>query len=322
VTNASRAGANRDPGGSPYRIDDREFGLFQALVERESGIQLPDAKRLLLVGRLARRLRALKLESFEAYYRRVREDGDELVRMIDLISTNETHFFREPKQFEFLERNLLPVWAVAAGGRPGRVRAWSAACSTGEEPYSIAMTLLSQLPGWEVEVLATDLSTRVLENARAAVWPIEKVREIPERHLKAFMLRGIGDRQGYMRAGPELRGVVRFERLNLHGSCHEVDGLFDLIFCRNVLIYFSAAGRAAVVTKLVDRLAPGGHLFLGHAETLNGITDRLRSAGPTVFSAPPPSTVDRTDRRRETSPADSGSIHDARTGAGQTGGSK
>jgi len=278
------SGAHPEEGAGPYRITDHEFGLFQALVQQETGIQLPEAKRLLLVGRLARRLRALKLESFGAYYQLATGDGDELIRMIDLVSTNETHFFREPKQFEFLERQLLPAWVGAAAERRGRVRAWSTACSTGEEPYSIAMTLLSRLPGWDIEVFATDLSTRVLETARAAVWPIEKSRAIPERHLKAFMLRGTGEHQGYMKAGPELRGMVRFERLNLHDARYEADGFFDLIFCRNVLIYFSAEGRAAVVKKLLDRLAPGGHLFLGHAETLNGITDRLRSVGPTVYS--------------------------------------
>ena len=124
----------------------------------------------------------------------------------------------------------------------------------------------------------------MLDKARAAVWPIEKSREIPEHYLKAYMLRGTGEHQGYMKAGPELRAVVRFERLNLHGACHEVSGNFDLIFCRNVLIYFSAAGRATVVNRLLQRLPPSGHLFLGHAETLNGVADGLRSVGPTVYT--------------------------------------
>jgi chemotaxis protein methyltransferase CheR len=266
----------------PYRITDHEFARFQALVQKETGIQLPESKRLLLVGRLARRLRALKLDSFESYYRRVVADGGELRCMIDHVSTNETHFFREPRQFEFLERVLLPAWA--AGERPRRARVWSTACSTGEEPYSLAMSLLAQLPGWDVDVLASDISVRVLEAARAAVWPIEKSRQIPERHLKAFMLRGTGEHQGYMKAAPELRAVVRLQRVNLHGEWDGIEGAFDLIFCRNVLIYFSPEGRAAVVNRLLGRLAPGGHLFLGHAETLNGITDRLRSVGPSVYT--------------------------------------
>jgi len=312
---SSVARAHPEGGGGPYRITDREFGLFQTLVQQETGIQLPEAKRLLLVGRLARRLRTLKLESFEAYYRRVTADGDELVHMIDLVSTNETHFFREPKQFEFLERHLIPAWLAAAAGKRGRVRAWSTACSTGEEPYSIAMTLLSRLGGWDIEVFATDVSTRVLEKARAAVWPIEKSRDIPAHHLKAFMLRGTGAHQGYMKAGPELRGVVRFQRLNLHHERYDVGGAFDLIFCRNVLIYFSAQGRAAVVRQLVHHLGPAGYLFLGHAETLNGITDCLVGAGSGAYSWPSEvrscATPDRGDRLSSHSaaePADNGDV--------------
>jgi chemotaxis protein methyltransferase CheR len=268
-----------------YRITDDEFRLFQALIQRETGIQLPPEKRSLLVGRLARRLRELNLDGFGQYYRRVTAEGDhaERVRMIDRISTNETHFFREPKQFEFLEQEVLPAWARGTDERGRRVRAWSAACSTGEEPYSIAMSLRAGLPGFEIDVLGTDISTRVLERARAAVWPIEQSREIPEAHLKAFMLRGVGEHRGYMKAGPELRAKVAFERLNLHADPYPAGGPFDLVFCRNVLIYFSAEGRAAVVKRLLSLLAPGGYLFLGHAETLNGITDRLRSVGPTVY---------------------------------------
>jgi chemotaxis protein methyltransferase CheR len=286
--------------GQQCRIADREFLLFRALVERETGIQLPDAKRSLLVGRLARRLRELGLSSFGEYYRLVTSEGGaaERIRMIDRIATNETHFFREPRQFEFLEREVLPAWAARPQDRGRRVRAWSAACSTGEEPYSIAMSLRAGLPGWQIDVLATDLSTRVLEEARAAVWPIEQSREIPERHLKAFMLRGVGENQGYMKAGPELRALVRFERVNLHADRYGLDGAFDLIFCRNVLIYFSAEGRAAVVKKLLQHLAPGGQLFLGHAETLDVASFGLRNLGPAVHGwAQGVATVGREKRK-------------------------
>jgi chemotaxis protein methyltransferase CheR len=272
----------------PYRITDHEFGLFRTLVHRETGIQLTEAKRPLLVGRLARRLRELRLDSFAAYYRRLTREGDEAerIRMIDLISTNETRFFREPKQFELLARELVPAWSAEAeaGGRARSLRIWSAACSTGEEPYSVAMVLLRHLPGWAIDVLATDLSTRVLEKARAGLWPIEKSREIPEAYLKAFMLRGVGSRQGTMKAGAEVRKVVRFERVNLHQQPLPVAGVFDLILCRNVLIYFSPADRSQVLRGVVERLAPRGHLLLGHAETLNGADDRLRSSGPSAYS--------------------------------------
>jgi len=271
----------------PYRITDDEFALFQALVQQETGIQLPDAKRSLLVGRLARRIRELNLKNFGDYYKRVTAEGDqaERTRLFDRIATNETYFFREPKHFDFLERHVVPSWLNRADARGRRVRVWSAACSTGEEPYSVAMTLLARLPGWHIDILATDLSTYALQRAQSAMWPIEKASEIPEAHLKAFMLRGTGALVGFMKAGPELRGLLRFERVNLHEGLQRPEAPFDLIFCRNVLIYFSADGRATVVNKLIDRLAPDGHFFVGHAETLTNMTDRLRPLEPTIYAA-------------------------------------
>jgi chemotaxis protein methyltransferase CheR len=169
---------------------------------------------------------------------------------------------------------------------PRRIRAWSAACSTGEEPYSLAMTLLAHFPpssGWTLEILASDLSTRALGQARAGLWSIDKAREIPERHLKAFMLRGRGPQEGVMKAGPEIRSLLRFQRVNLNQDRYPVAGPFDLVFCRNVLIYFDVASKARVVHRLLDQLAPCGYLFLGHAESLTGLSGRVRSVGPTVY---------------------------------------
>jgi chemotaxis protein methyltransferase CheR len=281
-----REGSAAAPAGG-YRITDHEFGLLRELVQRETGIQLNETKRALLAGRLARRLRELRLDSFGEYYRRVTApDGQaERVRMVDLITTNETRFFREPRQFELLEQTLIPAWSAeaAAGRRPRSLRVWSAACSSGEEPFSVAMSLLYRLPGWKIDVLATDLSTRILEQARMAVWRIEKASEIPEAYLKAFMLRGVGTNQGTMKASAELRRLVRFARLNLHQERLPVDGLFDLILCRNVLIYFSTEGRAQVVARLIRHLDPRGYLLLGHAETLNGLGDRLTPTGPSIY---------------------------------------
>jgi chemotaxis protein methyltransferase CheR len=279
-------GAGRRVASGNRGITPSEFGLFQDLVQREAGIYLSEVKHALLVGRLARRLRELGLTSFGAYYRLVKSDAEERVRMLDCICTNETHFFREPRQFEFLERVVLPAWRAEAeaGRRPRRVRAWSAACSTGEEPYSLAMMLLATLPGWEVGVQATDLSTRVLERAGEAVWPLSKSGEIPERFLKAYMLRGVGSQEGRMKAGPEIRSVVRFERLNLNDDAYAVPGPFDLLFCRNVLIYFDPPSKARVLERLIPYLAPSGLLFLGHAESPSGLTSRLRSVGPTVYA--------------------------------------
>ena len=267
-------------------VPDRDFLRFQALIHREAGIWLSPVKKALLVGRLARRLRALNLSSYADYYEVVVADEAEKVRMIDCICTNETHFFREPRHFEFLSARLFPAWRAEAeaGRRPRRIRAWSAACSTGEEPYSLAMALLAAFPsGWELEVLATDLSTRVLERARAAVWPMERSRQIPDDFLRSFMLRGFGAREGSMKAGPEIRAMVRFARLNLIGEPWPAVGTFDVLFCRNVLIYFDRPTKERVVGRLIERLAPGGHLFLGHAESLGATTARVRAVMPTVY---------------------------------------
>jgi chemotaxis protein methyltransferase CheR len=277
---------------------DREFALFQALVHREAGIFLGDAKRQLLAGRLAPRLRELGIRSLGDYYTLVVEDraGDELVRLIDLVSTNETNFFRENAHFDFLRTQVLPAWAAAAdaGLRERRIRAWSTACSTGQEPYSLAMVLRDFFPperGWALEILATDISTRVLRQAEAAVWPEEKGRDIPPALLKRYMMRGIGPQTGKMRAGPELRSLVKFQRFNLNDEEYPIAGAFDLVFCRNVLIYFTAQGRDAVLDRLITRLQPSGFLFLGHAESVQGRNQRrVRTVFPTVYAptgAPP-----------------------------------
>jgi chemotaxis protein methyltransferase CheR len=267
-------------------ITDKEFGLFQALIHREAGIHLPPAKKELLMGRLGRRLRELGLKAYGAYYEYVMEAGhEELVRLLDAISTNETSFFREARQFEFLAQRVFPEWKISrARGR--QIRVWSAGCATGEEPYSLAMMLWDHLPpaaGWDLEIRATDLSTRALERARAGIWALEKAEESPPSYLRAFMLKGKGPLGGMMKAGPRIRSIIEFERLNLNDDTYPALGFFDLIFCRNVLMYFSAESRARVVERLLSHLVPAGYLFLGHAETLNGVTDRVRSVMPTVY---------------------------------------
>jgi chemotaxis protein methyltransferase CheR len=266
-----------------------EFKLFQDLIHREAGIFLAETKKALLVGRLSRRLRELGLSSFGEYHRYVtKEDPAERVRMLDCVSTNETHFFREPRQFEFIEERVIPEWlsAASAGVRPRRVRVWSAACSTGEEPYSLAMMLLSRLSresGWEIEILASDLSTRVLDVARGGVWSLESAREVPEPYLKRYMLRGTGTQAGKMKAGPEIRSLIRFERINLNAETYPVTGRFDLILCRNVLIYFDAPSKVRICRQLLRHLEPSGYFFLGHAEAVMDMAGEVERAGPTVY---------------------------------------
>jgi len=266
-------------------LSDADFERFQALVNAAAGIHLSSAKKALVVGRLARRLRELGIHSWREYHDLARASEAEQVRLLDAISTNETHFFREPRHWEYLAGAVIPAWQAAADAhrRPRRVRVWSAACSTGEEPYTIAMLLLAALPtGWDLEIKATDLSTKVLERAQRAVWPLEKSSEIPEAYRKAFMLRGTGEQAGLMRAGPEIRALCSFGRLNLKTDPYPA-GPFDLVFCRNVLIYFDQVNKAQVIDRLIDRLVPGGHLLLGHAETLSGLSTRAAPVLPTIY---------------------------------------
>ena len=267
-------------------IDDHELRRFQSVVLRAAGIHLSPQKRALIMSRLWRRLRDLNLERYGEYLDRVEHDPDELVEMLDRIATNETRFFREQKQFEFLENVVAPRWRRTAeeGRRHSAVHVWSAACSTGEEPYSVAMCLRAALGLlWDIRILATDLSTRALAAARAGIWPAEKVAQIPPRFLESFMLRGHGSQSGRIKAGPEIRAMVSFARLNLNDADYGIRQRFDLILCRNALMYFDAASRQCVVERLVDRLLPDGLLFVGHAETLHGITTRLRPLLPTIY---------------------------------------
>jgi chemotaxis protein methyltransferase CheR len=267
------------------------FSKFQQLIYQEAGIWLATHKHALLTGRLARRLRLLGLSSMQEYYHLVTQPDQQHERavMIDCITTNETHFFREPRHFDFLERHVFPRWQqeAASGDRLTHLRIWSAGCSSGEEPYSLAMLLLKHFPedkGWDLEVLATDISTRVLEKARAAIYPIEKSKEIPAEHLRAYMLKGKGEHKGEMKVSPELHRVVRFARVNLHADSYPILGSFDLIFCRNVLIYFDQESKEKVIGGIVRHLSPSGLLFVGHSEHLGGIAPNLKTVAPTIHA--------------------------------------
>ena len=284
--------------GAPNRprpVSDGDFLLFQALVSREAGIWLAPSKKALLQGRLERRLGELGVTSWRDYHALVIISRSERDLLLDAITTSETHFFREAGHWEFLAGRLLPAWRAQAeeGLRPRRVRAWSAGCSTGEEPFSLAMVLLDVLPqGWELEVIATDLSSSALEQARRAEWPADRASKIPPAYLERFMLGRAGDQAGTIQAGPALRALVRFERLNLAGSAWPNLGAYDLVMCRNVLMYFDQQTRDRVLARLIDRLAPEGHLFLGHAESLPGGTSRVRALQPTVYALRPPGGLD------------------------------
>lgn len=266
------------------------FVKFQQLIYRETGIWLSESKTALLCGRLARRLRALQLFSLSEYYQVVSQPDqqDERMLMIDAITTNETRFFREPKHFEYLAHTVFPHWRKLAdqGLRSRKIRIWSAGCSTGEEPYSVAMLLEKHFPGnegWEARILATDISTRVVSAARNGIYGIASHADIPRDLLQRFMLKGHAQHEGKMKVAPEIRQMVEFKRLNLSDESYPFNEPFDAIFCRNVLIYFDAVAKTRVVEKLIRHLSAQGLLFIGHSENLHGVTRGLSSVASTVY---------------------------------------
>lgn len=269
------------PPSVPGTLGDREFGQFQALMRCEAGIHLPDSKKPLVSGRLAKRLRARGVKSFGDYYRLISGAGEGAERQtaIELLTTNETYFFREPAHFDFLAHEVLP------GLRPGApCRIWSAASSTGEEAYSIAMVLMDRLgEGARWEVFGSDISRRVLDVARAATYGVARNEEnIPADYRRRFCLRGTGTMAGKLRVAPSVRERVRFDQLNLNGDLCAA-GECDMIFLRNVMIYFDTEMKRRVVTALHRQLRPGGWLAIGHSESLTGVSTLFRQVRPTLY---------------------------------------
>ena len=272
-------------------VSDELFRKFQALIYSESGIWLAPHKSALLIGRLAKRLHALQLGSMSEYFTMVSEPNQhhERLRMIDCITTNETHFFREPRHFEFLAQTVFPLWRekALAGERERRIRVWSGGCSTGEEPFSLAMILLDHFlegAAWEIEIFASDISTRVLDKARKAIFPASRCREIPAKYLNRYLLKGTGDQSGSIKVSPEVQKLVRFARLNLNTGSWGISQPFDVIFLRNVMIYFDEQVKKKVLTEIERHLLAGGYLFVGHSESLHGLGTNLHLVAPGVYA--------------------------------------
>lgn len=263
-------------------ISPQEFARFQALIYKIAGIQMADSKKVLLIGRLTRRLKHYGLNSFGEYYDLVSSPGQEaeLQTMVDLLTTNETYFFREPKHFDFLADELLPQ------AKPGGSFAiWSAACSSGEEPYTLAMVLADKLGEGPWQITASDISTAVLARAKAGHYPLERSKGIPPEFLKKYCLKGVRSQEGTFLIAPKLRDRIRFMQVNLNKQLPDV-GPFDVIFLRNVMIYFDMETKRQVVANLISKLKPGGYFIVGHSETLNGITDKLQALRPTIYRKP------------------------------------
>lgn len=261
-------------------LSDREFAQFQEMIFRIAGISLADSKKPLVAGRLHKRLRHHGLPSYADYFRLLGQRKDELQTAVDLLTTNETHFFREPKHFEFLRHRIL---AKHDGPRPFRI--WSAASSSGQEAYSMAMLLTETMGERPWEVFGSDISTKVLAQARAGQYDMNQAHEIPKPYLQNYCLKGVGSQDGTFVIDPALKKRVSFGQINLNERLPEV-GQFDVIFLRNVLIYFQPETKRGVVARLLEKLRPGGWFVVGHSESLNGIVTGLQTEAASVYRKP------------------------------------
>ncbi len=281
--------AARDPKG-PVTLSGTDFKRLAGFIEGELGIRMPDTKRIMLESRLQKRLRRLGLDSFGKYLDFV-FSGDgretELINMIDAVTTNKTDFFREAEHFDYLVGKIVPEAAARSGAGLSRpLSIWSAGCSTGEEPYTIAMVLeenrLSD-PAFSYRVFASDLSSQVLEKAREAVYDESRVEAVPLSFKKKYMLKSKERERGLVRMKPEIRARVCFARINFMDDRYPVSEQFDVVFCRNVIIYFERRVQESILRKICARLRPGGWLILGHSETLTGMEMPLRGVAPTIY---------------------------------------
>jgi chemotaxis protein methyltransferase CheR len=268
--------------GSERSMSRSTFARFRALIYKLSGIALGEGKEGLVRSRVSRRMRGLGLTDYDQYFDHVVADptGDEIIHLLDVISTNVTSFFREDSHFRVLGR-LVGEWLAA---RRTRLRLWSAACSTGEEPYSMAMTVLEAVADRPVDlkILATDLSTRALDVARAGVFGEERTAGVP-RDLRERYFDRDARKPSRFRVRPHLRRAVSFARLNLADVPFPMSGPFDAVFCRNVMIYFDADVRRRLLSAIHGLLRPGGTLFVGHSESLSGLTAGFRSVQASVY---------------------------------------
>ncbi|TAL97826.1 MAG: chemotaxis protein CheR [Rhodanobacter sp.] len=285
---ASQALEDASAAGDGPRLGDAEFQFLRKFVLEHCGISLGEHKRQLVQGRLFRRLRALGLKEFGSYCELLRrEPHGELGELASVISTNVTSFFREVHHYDLLATELLPRWLEQKRGAGDRLRIWSAGCSTGEEPYALAMVLAEAIDkhgarGVDAKILATDLSPQALETARRGVYPLERLGGLSDEYRRRWMRRGTGEYEGLASVHPRLRELVTIQALNL---LHEwpMTGPFDAIFCRNVVIYFEQSTRQRLFQRYARLLPVGGYLFLGHSESLHGINDDFELIGRTVY---------------------------------------
>mgnify|MGYP001556382419 CR=1 FL=1 len=259
-----------------FAYTESDFQWIRTAVHKRVGISLNESKREMVYARVARRIRALNLKDFRSY-RKILENtnSNELVEFVNAITTNVTAFFRENHHFEALANEFFPE-IIKRNYSSKKIRIWSAGCSSGEEPYSIAITVKENIPeSWDVKIIATDLDTNVLEKAKKGVYSIDAVSSIPKSRLKQWFWRGKGSNDSLVKVVPELQNIIDFKQLNLMGDWPH-KGQFDIIFCRNVVIYFDKPTQRVLFDRYADILKDHGILFLGHSESLHGVSDRFQ----------------------------------------------
>lgn len=268
-------------------LTDVEFSKISRLVYENSGILLTEAKKELVKSRLTKRLRDGQFKSFNEYYKYILKDdsGKELVFLLDSISTNFTFFFREPKHFEYLREGFLPELIRRKRNRERKIRFWSAGCSSGEEAYSIVMTILEVIDNplvWDIRILATDLSSRMLQVAKSGIYHKEKVSGLSSTLLKKYFLKGDDKWKDYVKIKDHIKQYIQFQRVNLAESFPARDS-FDCIFCRNVMIYFDKIIQKKIIDRFYEALNPDGLLVIGHSETLSGIEHSFQYLKPSIY---------------------------------------
>lgn len=267
-----------------FAFTQHDFEYIRDMVGARTGIVLSDHKTDMVYGRLARRLRQLKLKTFKEYLDKLnQDDNQELIEFTNALTTNLTSFFREPHHFEFLRNNGIPELVKRRPNK--RLRVWSAGCSTGEEPYTLAITLhesLSHIRTWDVKILATDIDSNVVARAQAGVYDQERVNGISSERQKRWFKKGRNANAGKVKVTSELQNIITFKQLNL---MHDwpMKGKFDIIFCRNVVIYFNKDTQRKLFDRYADLLADDGYLIVGHSESLHKVTDRFQLQGKTVY---------------------------------------
>jgi chemotaxis protein methyltransferase CheR len=271
-------------------LSDRHFRTIAELIERQVGIKLPSGKRLMLEGRLQKRVRSLKHAGLNQYMDYLFEGGqfdNELPHLIDAVTTNKTDFFREPQHFTFMKNVAVPELLKLRGRTSQGLKVWSAACSTGMEAYTTAMVLDDMTRNgsqFRFRVLGTDISTSVLREAKLAIYPREVIEPVPVNFIKRYFLSSRDEARAEVRVMPELRRLTHFMRMNLMDASYPVDRDVDIIFCRNVLIYFERETQRKVVEQLASHLRPGGYLLVGHSESMvHSVVPGLRQVQPTIF---------------------------------------